>query len=102
MKKYILIAFLAVLCTVSTTSQTLTNFEYLDVFQLEYTGDPQISPDGNYVVYRRTGFDIMKDRSRGDLWLLSTDDRKIHHKLTALSAMKVCHAGRHRETGLHL
>ena len=83
MKKYILIAFLAVLCTVSTTSQTLTNFEYLDVFQLEYTGDPQISPDGNYVVYRRTGFDIMKDRSRGDLWLLSTDDRKIHHKLTA-------------------
>lgn len=60
-----------------------SNFEYLDVFQLEYANDPQISPDGNYVVYRRTGFDIMKDKSVGSLWLLSTDDRKIHHKLTS-------------------
>ncbi|PKA84538.1 dipeptidyl aminopeptidase/acylaminoacyl peptidase [Ulvibacter sp. MAR_2010_11] len=63
-------------------AQPKKNFEYLDVFQLEYTADPQISPDGNYVVYRRTGFDIMKDKSKGNLWILSTDDRKIHHKLT--------------------
>jgi len=64
-------------------AQVQTNFEYLDVFQLEYSGDPQISPDGNYVVYRRTGFDIMKDRSKGNLWLVSTDGRDIHHKLTS-------------------
>lgn len=64
-------------------SQLQKNFESLDVFQLEYASDPQISPDGNYVVYRRTGFDIMKDRSKGNLWLLTTDNQKIHYKLTA-------------------
>lgn len=58
----------------------------MDVFELEYTGDPQISPDGKYVVYRRTGFDIMKDRSKGNLWLVSTEDGKIHHKLTTSDA----------------
>ncbi|WP_290628125.1 S9 family peptidase [Altibacter sp.] len=66
----------------SLKAQLQKNFEYLDVFQLEYAADPQISPNGDYVLYRRTGFDIMKDRSSGNLWLLSTDDRKIHHKLT--------------------
>lgn len=66
-----------------STGQTQQPFEYLDVFQLEYAGDPQISPKGDYVVYRRTGFDIMEDKAKGDLWILSTDDRAIHHKLTS-------------------
>jgi len=56
-------------------------FEYLDVFQLEYTGDPQISPDGKTIIYRRTGFDIMEDKSAGNLWLVTSDGKK-HHKLT--------------------
>ena len=66
-------------------AQQIKPFEYLDVFQLEYAGDPQISPNGDYIIYRRTGFDIMKDRSKGNLWMLSTDG-KIHHKLTASDA----------------
>ncbi|WP_435577905.1 S9 family peptidase [Gilvibacter sp.] len=56
-------------------------FEPLDVFELEYAGDPQISPDGSQIVYRRTGFDIMKDRSFGNLWIVSADG-KTHQKLT--------------------
>ena len=63
-------------------AQVQTPFEALDVFQLEYTGDPQISPDGSTVVYRRTGFDILKDRSVGNLWLVSSDG-KMHQKLTS-------------------
>ena len=57
-------------------------FESLDVFQLEYADDPQISPNGDHVVYRRTGFDIMKDKSKGDLWMVSTSEEKKHYKLT--------------------
>ncbi|QNJ99150.1 S9 family peptidase [Constantimarinum furrinae] len=78
-----IICLLAV-CFVSTSfyAQLQKKFEYLDVFQLEYTGDPQISPDGEYVVYRRTGFDIMKDRSVGDLWIVNADDPNDHYKLT--------------------
>lgn len=56
-------------------------FQPLDVFQLEFAADPQISPDGSQIVYRRTGFDIMKDRSFGNLWVVSTDG-KTHQKLT--------------------
>ncbi|MDX1463269.1 MAG: S9 family peptidase [Marinirhabdus sp.] len=63
-------------------SQTQKPFEYLDVFQLEYAADPQISPDGEMVVYRRTGFDIMKDRSKGNLWMVSSDGIQ-HYKLTS-------------------
>ena len=83
MRKYILLPLLllSILCAVGQTPSS--NFEYIDVFDLEYAGDPQIAPNGEYIVYRRTGFDIMNDRSSGSLWLLSTDERKIHHKLTS-------------------
>lgn len=57
-------------------------FKPLDVFELEYANDPQISPDGRTVVYRRTGFDIMNDRSTGNLWMVSTDGTN-HRKLTS-------------------
>lgn len=57
-------------------------FEPIDVFELEYAGDPQISPDGNKVVYRRSGFDIMKDRSKGNLWIIDVSNPSQHHKLT--------------------
>ncbi len=57
-------------------------FSYLDVFELEHVRDPQISPDGSMVVYRRTGFDIMKDRSTGQLWMMDADGGN-HQKLTS-------------------
>ncbi|MCF6306956.1 MAG: S9 family peptidase [Flavobacteriaceae bacterium] len=66
----------------SVSAQVKTPFSALDVFQLEYVGDPQISPDGNAIVYKRTGFDIMKDRSKGNLWMINSDGTN-HHKLTS-------------------
>ena len=48
-------------------------FEPMDVFQLEYAADPQISPDGAQVVYVRTSMDIMKDRKRGEIWIVNAD-----------------------------
>jgi dipeptidyl aminopeptidase/acylaminoacyl peptidase len=59
-----------------------SNFSYLDVFDLLYAQDPQISPNGEWVVYRKMGFDIMKDRAWGNLWLLKTDGQQ-HQKLTS-------------------
>ena len=58
------------------------SFSYLDVFELQYVSDPQISPDGNIIVYRRMGFDIMKDRSFGNLWMISADGSN-HQKITS-------------------
>jgi dipeptidyl aminopeptidase/acylaminoacyl peptidase len=45
----------------------------IDVFQLEYADDVQISPDGNRVVYVRVSHDIMTDRARRNLWVVNAD-----------------------------
>jgi dipeptidyl aminopeptidase/acylaminoacyl peptidase len=45
----------------------------IDVFQLEYTDDVQISPDGSRIVYVRISHDIMTDRARRNLWMVNAD-----------------------------
>ena len=57
----------------ATASAQANRFTAEDVFQLERTVDPQISPDGNQIVYVRTGLDIMTDRNRSSLWIVNTD-----------------------------
>jgi acylaminoacyl-peptidase len=48
-------------------------FESLDVFELEWAGDPQISPDGERIVYVRGDFGMEDDGSRADLWIVNAD-----------------------------
>jgi dipeptidyl aminopeptidase/acylaminoacyl peptidase len=48
-------------------------FQSIDVFQLEYADDVQISPDGSRIVYVRVSHDIMTDRSRRNLWMINAD-----------------------------
>ena len=57
-------------------------FQSLDVFELEWASDPQISPDGSQIVYRRNGFDIMNDNSQGNLWIINSDGSS-NRKLTS-------------------
>lgn len=57
-------------------------FESLDIFELEWALHPQISPDGDWVAYRRMGFDIMRDERRGNLWLVDTKGGG-HRKLSS-------------------
>jgi len=48
-------------------------FQPLDVFELQWASDPQISPDGRQVAYMRSYLDIMKDARKGDLWIVGAD-----------------------------
>jgi len=48
-------------------------FEAMDVFALEWAADPQVSPDGEHIVYVRTAYDKLADRPRGSLWMLDVD-----------------------------
>ena len=57
-------------------------FKPLDVFSLEWAVNPQISPDASQIIYKRSGFDIMNDTSKGNLWILNTDGTS-HRKLTS-------------------
>lgn len=41
------------------------------VFDIEYASDPQISPDGQTIVYVRRSMDRQTDTDRGDIWTLN-------------------------------
>ncbi len=45
----------------------------MDIFELEWASDPQISPDGERVVYVRNSFDVMTDRRISNLWIIDAD-----------------------------
>tara|TARA_Y100001958_G_scaffold158963_1_gene158568 strand:- start:7 stop:2025 length:2019 start_codon:yes stop_codon:yes gene_type:complete len=62
--------------------QSQDKFENLDVFELQYARDPQISPSGNRIVYVRTEMDIMKDGRSSSIWILNSDGSN-HQKLTS-------------------
>lgn len=59
--------------TSATHAETKAVMTYTDVFGLEWVSDPQISPDGRWIVYVRRGMDVRTDRVRGTLWLMAKD-----------------------------
>ena len=68
--------------TFAQPAEAQSRFESMDVFQLEYAADPQISPGGSQVVYVRTAMDIMRDRKRSELWVINADGSG-HRRLAA-------------------
>ena len=48
-------------------------FVATDVFELEYANDPQISPNGDQIIYERRSNDIMTDKSRSNLWIVNAN-----------------------------
>jgi hypothetical protein len=48
----------------------------MDVFELQWATDPQVSPDGRHVAYVRQRGDVMKDAYTGEIWLVSADGRE--------------------------
>src|SRR5271169_5176592 len=45
----------------------------LDVFDLQWVSDPQVSPDGRSIAYVRMGYDIKADEPRGAVWVVGAD-----------------------------
>ncbi|MDX1586670.1 MAG: S9 family peptidase [Balneolaceae bacterium] len=74
-------ASLFIFVLVFTLKAQDTPFQSMDVFELEWAADPQISPDGNRIVYRRRGMDKMTDRRTSSLWIINVDGTG-HMKLT--------------------
>jgi len=69
MKKFLLISLL----WVNAFSQSSNIFEPIDVFDLEYVSNTQISSDGDKVLYQRNFNDIMTDESFSNIWLIDYD-----------------------------
>ena len=81
MMKFNLLLFSLFILSSSVFAQN--KFENLDVFELQYARDPQVSPDGSKIVYIRTKMDIMKDGKSSSLWIMNSDGTN-HQKLTSL------------------
>lgn len=73
-----LLLFVITFLTVQAQDKTFSN---MDVFELEWAADPQISPDGSQIIYRRSGMDKMTDRRTSRLWIINSDGSG-HMKLT--------------------
>ena len=71
----LLLVFLVVSATAAADVDPAL-FNNIDVFELEIASDPQISPDGSQIAYVRQSMDIMTDRARGNVWLVSADGRR--------------------------
>jgi dipeptidyl aminopeptidase/acylaminoacyl peptidase len=50
-------------------------FKPMDVFDLQWAADPQVSPDGRTIAYVRMGYDIKTDRAHGAIWLVGADGK---------------------------
>ena len=81
--------FLAVLALAAATTLGAppaeaqpTPFRPMDVFEIEFPMDPQISPDGRRVAYQRTSMDLRRDRQRSELWIVDADGSG-HRRLAA-------------------
>tara|TARA_B100001939_G_scaffold84636_1_gene72309 strand:+ start:102 stop:2117 length:2016 start_codon:yes stop_codon:yes gene_type:complete len=70
MKKFLLLTFIV---TLNVYSQQSDIFKPIDVFDLEYVSNTQISADGKKVIYQRNFNDIMTDESFSNIWLINYD-----------------------------
>ena len=85
MKKLTLIILLGLLINLNySTAQSKKEippnsiFEPIDVFQLEYVSDPQISADGSRVFFVRNFKDIMTDGNYSNIWMSTFDGSKMY------------------------
>jgi acylaminoacyl-peptidase len=70
------VAFAVLLaCLVSgvAAQQESRGLKATDEFNIQFAGDPQISPDGTRIIYVRRFSDIMTDRRYSNLWIVNFD-----------------------------
>jgi acylaminoacyl-peptidase len=72
--------FWILLVLISTCSFAQEKIDNMDVFELEWISDPQISPDGQKIIYARNYSDVMTDQKYSNLWIVNfdgTDNRPL-------------------------
>jgi dipeptidyl aminopeptidase/acylaminoacyl peptidase len=67
-----------ILCMFAIIVSAQDKFDYPDVFQLEWISEPQISPDGQKIIYVRNFSDIMTDQVYSNIWIINSDGTENH------------------------
>jgi hypothetical protein len=84
-----LILFLTVVGTTTNAQVEPKNFSYMDIFDLQMVANPQISPDGEQVIYEKHQFDVMTDKRMSNLWIIDVDGSN-HQALTSGKVIDFC------------
>lgn len=72
--KHLFKIFILSIATVSFSyGQIQSNLQLIDIFNMEFVSDPQISPDGTKIIYVRNFKDVMSDRNLSNLWIINFD-----------------------------
>jgi dipeptidyl aminopeptidase/acylaminoacyl peptidase len=66
---------LAALAAPGFAESTKPAFKAMDVFDLQWAADPEVSPDGRTIAYVRMGYDVKTDRPHGSVWLVGVDGK---------------------------
>jgi acylaminoacyl-peptidase len=72
---------IAVLVSMPLRAADVEPLRPMDVFDIEFATDPELSPDGRQIVYARNFMDVMQDRRRSNLWTINADGER-HRPLT--------------------
>ena len=73
MNKYFLTLFSIVFFSSAINAQLSKKFEPIDVFDIEYVSSPEISPQGDKVLFQRNFKDVMTDKNLSNLWMVNFD-----------------------------
>jgi len=68
-----LLVLLLFLIVTASWGQDSNFLQPIDIFDLEYVSNPNISPDGEKIIYERHYFDIQTDRKYSNLWIINED-----------------------------
>src|SRR4051812_38353905 len=78
----ITILFLILAGALASSAQTERRALKLDdLFRIKNVGDPQVSPDGEWVAYVVSSTDVKADKSDSDIWMVSYDG-KVQRQIT--------------------
>lgn len=75
MKQFIQVFISIFLFSVTLKAQEKRPIGPADVYRYQHIADPQVSPDGNWVLYTLTSVDTTKDKRNKDIWMISWDGK---------------------------
>ena len=74
--KQLLLFFIYILLLIRAEAQGKRNISPFDVYRFQQISDPQLSPDGNWVLYVLSSVDSAKDKHNKDVWMTGWDGKE--------------------------
>lgn len=60
----------------AATTATKRKLQPADLYRLQTLGDPQVSPEGNWIAYTLSSVDSAKNKRNTDIWMVSWDGKQ--------------------------